>query len=482
MKGSSRYETTIGLEVHVQLSTKSKIFCGCSTKFGSPPNTQVCPVCLGLPGVLPVFNRETLRCAIKVGLALKCRIANLMKFDRKNYFYPDLPKNFQISQYDLPLAANGRLEILAKDRSKPIRIKRIHLEEDAGKLIHVEEEGVSLVDFNRCGIPLLEIVSEPDISSPQEAYQYLVELKAILKYLEVSDCNMEEGSLRCDANISIRPKGRKQLGVKTELKNMNTFKGVKSALQYEADRQSEVLDEGGTVIQDTRLWDTSKGKTRSMRSKEEAFDYRYFPEPDLAPFIMDKELVESIRKTLPELPRQRLQRFEEDYRLALSSAILLVNDKNLADFFEECVKIYSKNSQASANWITGDIQSELNRRNISIKELGIEPSSLAETIKLIDEGVITGKIAKGLLQDMIETKKTPRELVESKGLSQVKDKNELLKVIEEAISLNPKPVKDYKDGKAAALTFLVGQVMKATRGKANPKLVNELLEERMKKL
>ncbi|MBL7069334.1 MAG: Asp-tRNA(Asn)/Glu-tRNA(Gln) amidotransferase subunit GatB [Candidatus Omnitrophica bacterium] len=477
-----RYEAVMGLEVHVQLSTKSKIFCGCSTKFGAEANTKTCPVCLGLPGALPVLNREVLHRAIKVGLALDCRTAKMMKFDRKNYFYPDLPKDFQISQYDLPLAANGRLGILTDGKERTVRIKRVHLEEDAGKLIHMEDEDASLVDFNRTGMPLLEIVSEPDISSPEEAYDYLTQLKTILKYLEVSDCNMEEGSLRCDANISIRPKGQVELGVKTELKNMNTFKGVKNALQYEIKRQGEVLDEGGTIKQETRLWDEAKGRTSPMRTKEEAFDYRYFPEPDLVPFIIDKELVESIRKGLPELPRRRLERFIEDYKLPPAAASLLVNEKEVADYFEDAAGIYKKDAKVVANWITGDIQGELNKRSLSIKELGIKPNDLADMIKMIDEGSITGKIAKGLLADMVETKMNPRKIVESKGLLQIKDKGELDKILYEVIKANPKPVIDYKNGKVNVLTFLVGQVMKATKGKANPKMVNDLLRERMDKL
>ncbi|MDB4349790.1 Asp-tRNA(Asn)/Glu-tRNA(Gln) amidotransferase subunit GatB [Omnitrophica bacterium] len=476
-----RYETTIGLEVHVQLSTKSKIFCACSTKFGAPPNTQVCPVCLGLPGVLPVFNRKALRFALKVGLALKCKIAAMMKFDRKNYFYPDLPKNFQISQYDLPLAANGNLDIFLEGKKKSVKITRVHLEEDAGKLVHVEGEDASLVDFNRCGTPLLEIVSEPDIASPEEAYVYLTVLKAVLKYLEVSDCNMEEGSLRCDANISIRPKGQKGLGVKTELKNMNTFKGVKNALEYEVDRQKEILDEGGAVVQETRLWNEAEGRTYSMRTKEEAFDYRYFPEPDLVPFTIDKEAVESAKKELPELPAKRHARFLDEYKLTNASASAIVEVKEMADYFEKCAERYG-NAQVIANWLTGDIQSELNRRKVSIKELGVKPEYVAEMLELIDSGDISGKIAKGLLQDMVDTKKPPRELVDQKGLSQIKDEDEITRFIDEVINNNPKPVEDYKGGKATALTFLVGQVMKATKGKANPKLVNELLKERMGKL
>ncbi len=483
MTTTAKYETTIGLEVHVQLSTQSKIFCGCSTKFGAAANTQTCPVCMGLPGALPVFNRKVLSYAIKVGLAVNCSIAGMMKFDRKNYFYPDLPKGFQISQYDLPLAANGELVILTGGVQKKIRITRVHLEEDAGKLIHVEGEDSSLVDFNRCGTPLLEIVSEPDIDSPQEAYDYLTELKAILKYLGVSDCNMEEGSLRCDANISLRPKGQRELGVRTELKNMNTFKGVKNALEYEIERQEEILEDGGRIVQETRLWNDAAGKSSSMRSKEEAFDYRYFPEPDLVPFTVDKKLVGSVRETIPELPRKRYERFLSDYKLPVLAASTIVQDKDTADYFEECATLYKK-PHIIANWITGDILSEFNKRfsserNATIMDLGIKPEDLVEMLRLIDKGEISGKIAKAILPEMIETKQSPDEIVKAKGMFQIKDKDELAKILDGVISSNAKPVEDYKNGKEAALAFLVGQVMKATKGKASPKIVNEMLKERM---
>jgi aspartyl-tRNA(Asn)/glutamyl-tRNA(Gln) amidotransferase subunit B len=481
MTAAGRYDVTIGLEVHVQLSTASKIFCSCSAGFGAEPNTQTCPVCLGLPGALPVFNRKVLRYAVKTGLALGCEIAGEMKFDRKNYFYPDLPKNFQISQYDMPLASRGSLEILSGDTKKTIGITRVHLEEDAGKLVH--EGGASLVDFNRCGTPLLEIVSEPDISSPEEAHAYLTELKSVLKYLGVSDCNMEEGSLRCDANISIRPKEAKGFGVKTELKNMNSFKGVRSALEYEVERQAGILDDKGKVVQETRLWDADAGRTYSMRSKEEAFDYRYFPEPDLLPFVMEKGFVESVRDTLPELPQKRRLRFVKDYTLTQAAAIAIADNKEMADFLEKAVEQYN-NPQAVANWLMGDIQSEFNKRfsttkNATIDMLNLDPSALAELLRLIDSGEITGKVAKMLLPEIIDTKKTPKELVAAKGLSQIKDKGEIGKIIDGVIKANPKPVEDYKSGKPAAMTFLVGQVMKAARGKADPKTVSGMLKERM---
>ncbi|NQT07069.1 MAG: Asp-tRNA(Asn)/Glu-tRNA(Gln) amidotransferase subunit GatB [Candidatus Omnitrophica bacterium] len=482
MTPAGKYETTIGLEVHVQLATQSKIFCGCSTRFGSSPNSQACPVCLGFPGALPVMNKEALGFAIKVGVALGCEIAGRMKFDRKHYYYPDLPKNFQISQYDLPLAAEGSLELFGDGQRRVIRIKRVHLEEDAGKLIHAEKGDASLVDFNRSGMPLLEVVSEPDITSPEEAYEYLTEVKSILRYLDVSDCNMEEGSLRCDANISIRKTGAKSLGVKTELKNMNTFRGVKIALQYEIDRQKAVLEEGGKIIQETRLWNEAKARTFLMRTKEEAFDYRYFPEPDLVPFLIDRETVESIKASLPELPQKRYERFVENYKLQPALASIIVNERDLADFFEESAKGYPRNVQLIANWITGDIQGELNKRKLSMASLGLKPEAFADMLKLIDEGVITGKIAKGLLVDMIETGSMPRELVKSLGLSQITDKGALEAVMEKVIKNNPKPVEDYKNGKTNVITFLVGQVMRETKGKANPKIINEMLRERMGKL
>lgn len=481
MTSGRKYETTIGLEVHVQLSTESKIFCSCSTRFGSSPNSQTCPVCLGFPGALPVFNKQVLRSALKVGLALNCKINAVMKFDRKNYFYPDLPKNFQISQFDLPLAENGELSIISGDGRKTIRINRAHLEEDAGKLIHVEGENVTLVDFNRCGTPLLEIVTEPDLTSPEEAYNYLTEIKAILKYLEVSDCNMEEGSLRCDANISIRPVGQKELGVKAELKNMNTFKGVRAALQYEIERQVDLVEDGGKIAQETRLWNEASGKTLSMRSKEEAFDYRYFPEPDLMPFTIDKKTVDAAREAIPELPQKRLGRFTAgEYKLPLKVAATIVQDKEMADFFEECLRVYKK-AQIVANWLTGDILSEINKRNVTLKGLGLKPEHLSEMLALIDSGEISGKIAKALLPEVIDSKEAPGDLVKAKGLSQIKDKGELEKVLDKVIKANAKPVEDYRSGKTTVLAFLVGQVMKVTKGKANPKLANELLKEKMEK-
>lgn len=472
------YETVIGLEVHVQLSTKSKIFCGCSTKFGAPPNSQTCPVCLGLPGVLPVFNEEVLNLAIKVALALNGRISKVMKFDRKNYYYPDLPKNFQISQYDKPLSSDGFLEIESGGDLRRIGIKRVHLEEDAGKLIHEEKGKASLVDLNRTGIPLLEIVSEPDISSPGEAQQYLVSLKAVLQYLDVSDCNMEEGSLRCDANISVKQKGSEGLGVKTEIKNMNTFKGVKAALEYEEKRQVALLEEGQRLSQETRLWDSQKQKTFSMRSKEEAHDYRYFPEPDLVPFEVEASRIETLKASLPELPNARMKRFQDDYKISKYDASVLVGDKEVADYFEECLE-FLKKPKSIANWITQDIAAELNTRNVGIKELRLRPQALAEMVEMITSGVLNSKIAKEVLKLMIETGKGPKEIVEEKSLIQLSSEDDIRAVAKQVIGENKKSVDDYKKGKTQALGFLVGQVMKKTSGKANPKLLNKILQEEL---
>ena len=474
-----KYETVIGLEVHVQLSTESKIFCGCSTKFGATPNSQTCPVCLGLPGVLPVFNEEVLNLAIKVALALNCKISKIMKFDRKNYYYPDLPKNFQISQFDKPLSSNGYLEIETQKNPRKIAIKRVHLEEDAGKLIHEQTGNASLVDLNRTGTPLLEVVSEPEITSPQEAQQYLLGLRAVLQYLDVSDCNMEEGSLRCDANISMRPQGAEELGVKAEIKNMNTFKGVKAALEYEERRQVSLLENGEKIIQETRLWNGQKQKTFSMRSKEEAHDYRYFPEPDLVPFEIKKERIEDLRATLPELPNSRKQRFQESYQLTEYDTSVLVSNKEMADYFEKCAQLFKK-PKAIANWITQDIAAELNVKNIGIRQLGITPENLVKMVEMIESGMLSTKIAKEVVKLMIETGKDPKKIVEEKGLIQVSSDEEIRKVAKQVIIENKKSVDDYRKGKKKSIAHLMGQVMKKTEGRANPKLLNQILEEELK--
>ncbi|MDD4899162.1 MAG: Asp-tRNA(Asn)/Glu-tRNA(Gln) amidotransferase subunit GatB [Candidatus Omnitrophica bacterium] len=474
------YEAVIGLEVHVHLRTKSKAFCGCSTEFGSPPNTQTCPVCLGFPGSLPVLNKQALDFAILTGLALNCRVNEFTKFDRKNYFYPDLPKNYQISQFDLPVCLDGFLDIEVDGKIKRINIKRVHLEEDAGKLIHKENK--SLVDFNRCGIPLLEIVSQPDMNSAQEAYEYLTLLKSTLEYLNISDCDMEKGSLRCDANISIREKGQAGLGTKTELKNMNSFKGVKDALEYEIKRQSEAVENGEKIIQDTRLWDVDKGKTFSMRSKEEAKDYRYFPEPDLPPFIISKEKEAEIKKTIPELPREKLARFMRDYSLSAYDAKILVDTREVADFAEECLKSFNKpDKKIMANWLIGPLSSIAAENKCSIAEVKI-PGGIAglnDLISRVIDGSISNLAGKTVLGEMVATGKNAEVVIKEKNLAQISDTASLEDIAGQVIGENAKSAADYKSGKAGAIMFLVGQVMKKSGGKANPKVVQEILKRRL---
>lgn len=472
------YEAVIGLEVHVQLKTKTKAFCGCSTDFGKAPNTQVCPVCLGFPGSLPVLNKTALDYAIKVALALNCQVQAYTKFDRKNYFYPDLPKNYQISQYDLPLSGAGYLDIDLNGRTKRIGIRRVHLEEDAGKLIHRQD--LSLVDFNRTGIPLLEIVSEPDINSPQEAYAYLTCLKSIIEYLEVSDCDMEKGSLRCDANISVRKKGTEALGTKTELKNMNSFKAVKDALSFEIARQTELLSRGKSITQETRLWDIKALKTILMRTKEEAQDYRYFPEPDLPPFIISQDKIAEIKKTIPELPRQKMARFMKDYSLSEYDAKILVISGKDADYAEECLRAYQNNDKKPVvNWLIGPLFAEANNRNCRISDLKIPPQYLLELINFLESQQISNLIAKSVLGEMITTGKSAAQIIKEKNLAQISDVSNLEIQVEEALKENSQSVQDYKRGKENALMFLVGQVMKKTQGKANPKVVQEILKRRL---
>ncbi|MFA5438007.1 MAG: Asp-tRNA(Asn)/Glu-tRNA(Gln) amidotransferase subunit GatB [Candidatus Omnitrophota bacterium] len=473
-----KYEAVIGLEVHLHLSTRTKAFCGCSTEFGKEANSQTCPVCLGLPGSLPVFNRTVLDYAIKVALALNCKVQEYTKFDRKNYFYPDLPKDYQISQYDLPLSLDGFLNIDTDAGLKRIGITRGHMEEDAGKLIH--EDNASLVDFNRTGVPLLEIVSQPDISSPEEAYQYLSALKTVIEYLDVSDCDMEKGSLRCDANISLRLQGESSLGVKTELKNMNSFKGVKDALGYEIKRQSELLELGEILMQETRLWDVKELKTVSMRTKEGAKDYRYFPEPDLPPFIITALKIEEIRRAIPELPHEKIRRFVEFYGLLESDAKVLAASRKDALFAEECFNSYpGKDKKPIVNWFIGPLLAEANNRNLSISGLNISSAHLLELLGFLSRNEISNLAAKAVLSDMIDTAKSPEEIIKSKNLIQISDGGALKEIMEEVISENQKSVADYKSGKENALMFLVGQLMRKSQGKANPKIAKELLKERL---
>lgn len=474
----SDFQTVIGLEVHLQLNTKSKIFCGCANTFGELPNTQTCPVCLGLPGSLPVFNRRVLDHALKIAMALHCNVNPFIKFDRKNYYYPDLPKGYQISQYDLPIANNGFLEIKTGDGVKRITIRRAHLEEDAGKLIHDPEANCSLVDYNRGGTPLMEIVTEPDMHSPQEAYDYLTELKLSLQYLDVSDCDMEKGSLRCDANISIRKKGAKELGTKAELKNMNSFKAVKVALEFEENRQAQMMQAGEKIIQETRLWNEQKQMTLPMRSKEEAHDYRYFPEPDLVPFTVDKKTIEEIRKILPESPRDKFNRFIKQYALSDYDTQILIQDKNLASFFEECAVHYGQPKKI-CNWIIGPLAQELNTRKVKITELHLPPGDFTDLIQKVDQGTLSNLAGKDVLSMMIETKKSAQVLIAEKGLAQVSDDSTLEKIVDEVIRENEKIAAQIKEGKESAIGFLVGQAMRKTNGKANPKKLGDIIKRRI---
>ena len=472
------YEVVIGLEVHVHLNTKTKAFCGCATEFGKDANSQVCPVCLGFPGSLPVLNKTAMEHALKVALAFNCRIEEYTKFDRKNYFYPDLPKNYQISQYDLPLSRDGFLDIGSDGKNKRIRIRRVHLEEDAGKLVH--KEGVSLVDFNRAGIPLLEIVSEPDIASAQEAYDYLVILKSVIGYLGVSDCDMEKGSLRCDANISLRAKGADKLGTKAELKNMNSFKAVKAALEFEIERQTELLEDGKPVIQETRLWDEKNLETIPMRSKEEAQDYRYFPEPDLPPFVITKDKIEAIKSSIPELPKEKAARFIRDYGLNEYDAGILVFSKADADYAEECMRLYpDKNKKYPVNWLIGPLLAEANMRNSGLAQLGVRAAELVELIQFVAREEISNLSAKAVLTEMINTGDKAADIIRNRNLIQISDFASLEKFAEEVIKDNPKSVGDYQQGKGNAIMFLVGQVMKKSAGKANPKAIQEILRKKL---
>ncbi len=468
-----QYEAVIGLEVHAQLATESKIFSSSSTKFGNPPNSQVNPVCLGMPGVLPVFNERVLEYAIKAGLATNCEIARKSRFARKNYFYPDLPKGYQISQYDEPLCLRGHLEIDSGNGKKKIRITRIHLEEDAGKLVHEYSDFESHVDLNRAGVPLVEIVSEPDISTAEEAVEYVKKLRTILRYIEVCDGNMEEGSLRCDANVSVRPVGQSELGTKTEIKNLNSFRFIQRAIEYETKRQEAVLQSGGKVVQETRLFDSQKGVTFAMRSKEEAHDYRYFPDPDLLPVVVEEDHLEEVRLSLPELPDEKLRRFVDEFSLPKNDAETLSSSKPLAEYFEECAKHANDNKTAS-NWILNELLREIENED-GIAEFPVKPGDLAELLNLIGEGKINRKTAKEIFSEMISGGKRAGEIVAEKGLTQITDEGEISSIIEKIIKENPKEVQRYKAGDTKLLGFFVGQAMKATKGKADPAVVNQTL-------
>lgn len=476
-----QYEPVIGLEVHVQLNTETKIFCGCSTKFGSEPNSQTCPVCLGMPGVLPVLNKSALDKAVLAGLALNCQVSQYSKFDRKNYFYPDLPKAYQISQYDKPVCLNGFIEISTPGGTKKIGITRLHMEEDAGKSIHSEDKSanISYVDLNRTGVPLAEIVSEPDMRSADEAYEYLNKLKSIIKYTGVSDVNMEEGSLRCDVNVSVRELGAPAFGEKVEVKNLNSFKAVKAAINYEIERQISLIDSGEkkAIVQETRLWDADRQETYSMRSKEDAHDYRYFPDPDLTPVIITDEYIKSLRAMLPELPDARKNRFAAEYSIPAYDAEVLTAVKQVADYYEDVIKC-GANPKKASNWIMSELLGQLQDPE-QIDSFPVKPANLASLLKLIDNDTISGKIAKTVFREMIDTGKNADLIVEEKGLKQVSDTSEIESIIIRVIESNPQSVDDYKNGKEKAMGFLVGQIMKESKGKANPKLVNELLLKKL---
>jgi len=472
------FETVIGLEIHAQLKTKSKIFCGCSTEFGAPPNTHTCQICLGMPGVLPVLNKKVVEYSIKMGLATDSTINTFNQFARKNYFYPDLPKGYQTSQFDLPIVEFGNVEIEVDGKQKVIGITRMHMEEDAGKLVHDDREPFSHVDLNRTGTPLLEIVSEPDMRSPEEAYAYLRKLHAILRYLDICDGNMQEGSFRCDANISLRPVGQEELGTRTELKNMNSFKNVQAALEYEVRRQRDILLDGGEITQETLLWDPDRNRTESMRSKEEAHDYRYFPCPDLIPIVIEESWIEEIRKTLPELPDARKARFITEYELPGYDAAILTGSRELADFFEDTVKSGAEAKKAS-NWIMTEFMREL--KGAEVTTCKITAGQLGALLKMVEDGTISGKIAKIVFLEMMESGKDPAVVVEEKNLVQVSDQGELLAFVQEIIAANPGQAEDFKNGKTKLMGYFVGQLMQKTKGRANPKVANELFSRELSK-
>ena len=472
------YEVIIGLEVHAELATKTKIFCSCPTKFGAAPNTQTCPICMAMPGTLPVLNEKVVEYAVKAGLATNCEISRNSKNDRKNYFYPDLPKAYQISQYDKPLCEHGYVEIDTKEGKKKIRLTRIHIEEDAGKLNHDEFAGGSLVDLNRAGVPLIEIVSEPDLRSSEEAEEYLRKLKSILEYIEVSDCKMQEGSYRADVNVSVRKKGDTKLGTRTEMKNMNSFRSITRGIEYEIDRQIDVIEEGGIVEQETLRWDDVSGKTFPMRDKEDAQDYRYFPDPDLVAIKLSEEYIENIKKSLPELPESRKERYLKEYELSEKDANIITSSKYLSDLFEGAIKVCN-NPKAVNNWIISDISRILNETEMEPIEIPFDSNQLGKLVMLIDKGTISSSIGKKVLEELFENPRDPEEIIKEKGWIQISDEGAIKEVVLKVLEANPQSVADYKAGKDRALGFLVGQAMKETRGKANPKMLNQMFLEEL---
>ena len=475
------YEIVIGLEVHAELSTKTKIFCSCPTKFGAEPNTHTCPICMAMPGTLPVLNEKVIEYAVKAGLATNCEISKDSKNDRKNYFYPDLPKSYQISQFDKPLCEHGYVEIeLENGEKKKIRLTRIHIEEDAGKLNHNEFGAGTLVDLNRAGVPLIEIVSEPDLRSSKEVEAYLRKLKSILEYIEVSDCKMQEGSLRADVNVSVRKRNAKEFGTRTEMKNMNSFRSIVRAIEYEADRQIDILEEGGKIEQETLRWDDVSGKTFSMRDKEDAQDYRYFPDPDLVAIRLSDEYIENIRKSLPELPESRKARYIEEFELSQKDSNLLTASKYLSNLFEQTEKI-CKNAKAVANWLLSDIAKILNEKEMEPENIPFSAENLAKMITLIEKGTISSAIGKKVIVELFENPKDPEEIIKEKGWIQISDEGEIKKVVTEILERNPQSIVDFKAGKDKALGFLVGQAMKETKGKANPQMLNKMFLEELKK-